>query len=514
MAVQRGPPGEGGRLSASGPLTRQLFLGLLGIVYLAAFASFGVQAEGLIGSQGILPAVDLLGAASAELGSERYWQIPSLLWLVGASDTALRGLWVAGVLLSLLPALGIAPRAVLGLLFALYLSLVSVGSVFFNYQWDALLLETGLLALFYAPPGWLPRRTLAAPASQLGLWLLRFLLFRLMLLSGLVKWLSGDPTWRDGSALALHYWTQPIPNAISYYAHQLPATIQAISTFATLAIEVAGPFLIFAPRPFRLAGFAMLAGLQIAIGATGNYGFFNLLTLALCVTLLDDALLRRLTPAAWRARLEAWPAVSEQKSPTRLARAPALVAAGLLVLLASDAALRRLGLPSSQWLGSTLQVAAPLRAINSYGLFAVMTTTRPEILLEGSDDGRKWRPYAFHWKPGALDRAPGFALLHMPRLDWQLWFAALRGCERAAWFHRFLAATLEGREPVAEMLRVNPFPDQPPRYLRSSTYAYEFTGRHDDRWWRRSFSSAYCATVTLRGGRLARASLPPSPHSE
>lgn len=498
-------------------LSRQLFISLLCVVYFAAFASFGVQADGLIGENGILPASALLERAGAELHSaEKYWQLPTLLWL-GSSDAAIRGLCIAGALGSLLPMAGVAPRLVLLLLWSLYLSLVSVGGIFFSYQWDALLLEAGLSSLFFAPRGWLPSRTRRAPVSKAGLWLLRWLLLRVMLLSGLVKLLSGDETWRDGTALAFHYLTQPLPTWTSYYAHQLPALLHALGTAATLAIEIGAPLLIFGPRRARGLAFVLLAGLQLAIAATGNYGFFNLLTLCLCVTLLGDDVLLRAVPQALRAGVRRRYSDSPEASPASpRRRAPIWLAAASLFALSTSAALDRIGVaaPRPHWFEALETAAAPLRSINSYGLFAVMTTSRPEILLEGSYDGREWRSYEFQWKAGRLDRRPSFAGLHLPRLDWQLWFAALRGCEGAPWFHRLLARMLAGSREVAGLLRVDPFPGQPPRYLRSSLYAYEFDPSPGPNWWRRSFIGPYCATVTLRGEQLQRADLPLLPEPE
>lgn len=504
-------------------VTRRIFLVLLGIVYFAAFASLGVQVEGLIGSAGILPADELLQAADRQLGAAKYWRVPTLLWL-GGGDDVLRGICIAGALLSLLPIAGLAPRAALLALWALYLSLASVGGIFLNYQWDALLLECGLLALFFAPGGLHPRRARVEPVSKLGLWLLRWLLFRLILLSGLVKIIGEHPTWRDGTALAFHYFTQPIPSWTSYYAHHLPAAIHSFSTTATIWVEVGGALLILGTRRMRMLAFVLLAGLQLLIAASGNYGFFNLLTLALCATLLGDRSWLHLVPVwlrDWQSRRARDSAASPSAAPVwawlgafrsghRLRRWSAGLAATVLIGLGAFAALDRVGMrvPRPDWVRGLERLAAPARSINSYGLFATMTRSRPEIVLEGSLDGYEWRPYEFEWKPGTLGRRPSFAGLHMPRLDWQLWFAAWRGCERARWFHRFMLRLLVGTPEVVALLAFDPFPGDPPRYLRSRLFKYEFEARSSSHWWRRSLTGPYCATVTLRGGELRRAKLP------
>lgn len=275
---------------------RWLFLRALALVYLCAFLSLVVQVEGLIGSRGIVPAEELLRVLRQRTGVERYWLLPTLFW-IDASDRALLLLCGGGAVLSLALLAGLAPVPTLTLLWALYLSLVGVGQVFLGYQWDALLLETGLLAVFFAPWGLRPR--VAGEPPWVVLWLLRWLLFRLMFSSALAKLTSGDPTWRSLSALDYHYWTQPLPTWIGWHMHQLPSWFQKASVAAMFGVELLVPLLVFAGRWARVAALVPLVGLQLLIAATGNYAFFNLLTAALCLTLLHDQAL----PAPLRARL-------------------------------------------------------------------------------------------------------------------------------------------------------------------------------------------------------------------
>jgi lipase maturation factor 1 len=320
-------------------------------------------------------------------------------------------------------------------------------------------------------------------------------LFKLMFLSGAVKLLSGDPTWRDLSALTYHYWTQPLPAPTSALAASLPVSFQKLSTALTLAIELGAPWTVLGPRRVRLAGAALLAALQLGIAATGNYGFFNLLTLALCVCLLDDRALLVL------------PAVRTRVSPPWL-QVARRVAAALFAALSVAAAAQRLtphgALPRP--LRAVLRALAPLRSVNAYGLFAIMTTDRPEIGLEGSADGVEWHDYEFRWKPGAPDRAPRFAGPHMPRVDWQMWFAALGRCADEPWLHRLLQRVLEGSPPVTAVFARDPFPEGPPRYLRTTLWHYRLASPEERRsgaWWSRERVGPYCPVVTLREGRLA-----------
>lgn len=479
-------------------LTRRLFLALLAVVYLSAFGSLWVQVHGLIGSGGIQPAEQLL-AHFAAAGGARFWQLPTLFWL-WPSDAGLDALCGAGVLGALLLLTGVAPRLVLALLWLLYLSLVTIGGIFLGYQWDALLLETGFLAIWLASPRLRPAAAARAPVEPLAVWLLRFLLFKLMFLSGAVKLLSGDEAWRDLSAMSFHYWTQPLPSAMSWWMAQLPAAFQEAEVLVTFAVELAIPWLIFAPRPWRWLAFPCLAGFQLLIAATGNYGFFNLLTLALCVLVLDDAALVWLVPARWRL-----PGLAPRGWPWRR-----IAFAGFAALLLSMSVLRmaeRLGVafvrpaPLLALLGATRQFAS----VNAYGLFAVMTKQRDEIALEGSADGKVWRAYRFRYKPGALEAAPRFAGLHMPRLDWQLWFASLRGCAASPWFHAFLFRVLEGEPAVLGLLADDPFPGAPPRFLRTPLAAYRFAPPGGDAWWRAEAKGEFCPEVTLSDGRLVRA---------
>ena len=458
------------RLAALGPptylLTRRLFLALVGLVYLAAFLSLWVQVHGLVGVEGIAPAGTLLDEVEEIAGGARFWRLPSLLWL-WPSDGGLHALCALGTGASLLLVVGVAPRVVAAALWLLYLSLVAVGDVFLRYQWDALLLETGFLAIWLAPARLAPRGAAASPVEPLALFLLRFLLFKLMFLSGMVKLLSGDPTWRDLSAMTFHYFSQPLPSPVSFYAHHLPELVHRAEVVATFAIELVLPWLVFGPRLLRLVAFVGMAGLQLAIGGTGNYGFFNLLTFALCLLLLDDALLRRALPERWRpapvdpaaAGRRGWPA-------------PRIAFAALALLLLSLSLLRltdRLGVSPfrPEPLVALGRAAAQLHLVNAYGLFAVMTTQRDEIALEGSRDGVVWQAYRFRWKPNAPDERPRFAGLHMPRLDWQLWFASLRDCASVPWFHAFLRRVLLGSRPVLGLLAHDPFPGDPPRFLRT-----------------------------------------------
>lgn len=489
-------------------LVRRAFLSCLGIIYLIAFVSLWVQISGLYGSKGIVPIRDTMAALQQEardanIGLSRYFRLPTLCWL-SSSDGFLNFQCAAGTILALLVIVGIAPAPCLFLLWLIYLSLCSVGEPFLSFQWDILLLETGFLAIFFAPLQWLPRHpSRERPPSRIVLWLLRWLLFKLMFQSGCVKLLSGDPTWRNGTALDFHFYTQPLPTWIGWYAHQLPAWIHRSDLKMMFAIELGIPFLIFFPRrPRQLACLALLA-LQLFILLTGNYCFFNLLTMVLCVTLLDDAALQKCLPAKWcsaspPARDVGFDAV------WRMTRRVLLIPLLLVVLITSYAQFFSM-FGWRMWLPSPLRKVyvwvEPLRSFNSYGLFAVMTTSRPEIIVEGSYDGTNWQPYEFKYKPGDLKRPPAFVAPHQPRLDWQMWFAALGDYQHNRWFVNFCARLLQGSPQVLALMGKNPFPKAPPKYIRAMVYDYSFTDtatrRKTGDWWQREPDRIYFPKVSL-----------------
>jgi lipase maturation factor 1 len=491
-------------------LVRWVFIRAVGLIYLCAFLSLGMQIFGLIGHDGILPAAEFMDHARTQLdqrgiGLSRHWMLPTLCW-VSASDPFLKFLCGAGVAMSVLVVFDIMPAVSLFLLWLVYLSLATVCRDFLGFQWDSLLLEAGLLAIFFAPPQPLPGLRRAGPPSRTVLWLLRWLLFRLMFESGVVKLAAGDENWLKLRALNFHYQTQPLPTWIGWYAHQLPASVQQGCVAFMFIIELAVPFLIFAPRRLRSVGCALLLLLQVVIFLTGNYCFFNLLTMALCVVLLDDRLLVKFLPAKWPGRIlktaEATEAV-EKKSPRGWPVWVTIPVAVVILLLSVPQVFYAAGmtrdLPGYPTLAGW---AEPFRSVNGYGLFRVMTTRRMEIVVEGSNDGQHWLPYEFKYKPGDVKRRPGFVAPHQPRLDWQMWFAALSDYRENPWFVNFCARLLQGSPEVIKLLEHNPFPNAPPKYIRAEAYEYRFTNFQERRatgaWWHREFEGEYLPVISIR----------------
>jgi predicted DCC family thiol-disulfide oxidoreductase YuxK len=462
-----------------------VFLRLFGLIYLSAFVSFGVQALGLIGSHGVLPLTEMVDAVGRNAGASRFFLMPMVFWW-NAADVAIQAVCWSGAVLALMLTFNVLPRMSLLLMHVLYLSLLYAGQTFMTYQWDVYLLETGFLALVL---------TFAAGP---GIWLLRWLLFRFMFMSGVVKLLSGDPNWRNLSALSYHFLTQPLPTPLAWYAAQLPASVLRLATGSMFVVELVLPFLIFCPRRMRFTAAFGVMLLQSCILLTGNYNWFNFQTLLLCLLLFDDAALKRVVPAGVIRVLRIRPGKAAAGGAAR-----ALVRVLILLIVLSSLVQMDLRFGGHPPLAAQKveQLIQPLQIVSGYGLFAVMTTERDEIVIEGSDDGVEWREYEFRYKPGDLMRRPLWNIPDQPRLDWQMWFAALDDPRRLPWFSSFLRRILQNEPSVTALLAKNPFPDRPPAYVRALYYDYTFADARDKfkgQWWERRLLGLYFPVVQLK----------------
>jgi hypothetical protein len=395
--------------------------------------------------------------------------------------------------------LGIAPALSLVALFVFYLSLTIAGQTFLSFQWDILLLETGFLSIFLAPWRLWPTRKQEQPVSRAALFLLKFLLFKLMLMSGVVKLTSGDDCWWNLTALDYHYWSQPLPTVFGWWADKSPEWFKHFSVAFCLVVEIIVPFFIWAPRRPRLIAAGLMIFLQLVIALTGNYCFFNLLTIALCLLLIDDSVVQT-DRRAVLTRMFGAP--GGRALPDQL-RSYAAIAVIVLTLPINAWLIFTAFNPDAEWPRPLVAIYGrlqSLRIVNGYGLFRVMTKDRDEIVIEGSADGIDWLPYEFKWKPGDVKRAPRWCAPHQPRLDWQMWFAALGSYRENPWFGRLIVRLLEGSQDVSRLLATNPFPHKPPRYIRAMFYRYRFTTLRERRetgaWWKREQLREYLPTVS------------------
>jgi len=479
----------GKRLEPSSYISlRWIFFRLLGLVYFLAILSFGIQMKGLIGSEGILPSQQFFDAVFQQVGTQGYLLLPSLFW-ISASDAFLDLIFLIGLISSFLLLIGIFQRTNLIILFVVYLSLISTGQLFMSYQWDVFLLEIGFLAILFS-------------FSTRIIWLFRFLLFKFVLLSGIGKFFNGDPTWQNFTALTYHYETQPLPMPLAWYAHQLPVWFHEISTMFIFVSQVIIPFFIFAPRRLRFFAGYVFIGLEVIILLTGNYNFFNILTIALTLLLFDDRaiqFIRYVLPQIVRNYI----LQKRRKVLSIFGRVVIGVISFTLVFVGVFQIVEKYTGAMPRPARAIAETIAPLHISNTYGLFTHMTTSRPEIIVEGSYNGEEWLAYEFKYKPGALDRSLPIVAPYQPRLDWQMWFAALAGNhQNAPWILNFATRLLEGSRPVLSLLDKNPFPDRPPIFIRAILYDYKFTERDERRAdgsiWKREQLGLYLPPVFLQ----------------
>lgn len=427
---------------------RWAFFRGLGLTFLTAFASLGLQVHGLMGSRGIVPAT----------------------W----SDGMLTTFSLGGVLASIALTADLAPPIALGACWLLYRLLTSAGDVFFAFQWDALLLEAGLTSLLFVAWRGLPSKPSREPlASVIGLWWLRLLAFRVVFFSGWAKIASGDVSWRDGTALRYHFETQPLPTPVGVFFHQLPPGLLDAMTWGLLVTELLVPWTLFMGRRARAWGACVLLSLLAMITLTGNYGFFTLLTGVLLLTWFDDGFLTH-----------------GNKSKPEKARWPGLLRGAAVAVLGLACVV-----PPLQPLARGLSVSQP------YGVFAVMTRVRREVAVEGTQDGKTWLEYSFKYKPQDLTKAPSFLPFHMPRLDWQMWFAPLGGLDGNPWFGHFVLRLLDASPAVLGLLSEAPFKEAPFQ-VRSRIAEYDLaspeTRAKTGEWWARRASQTFVVPYELK----------------
>jgi hypothetical protein len=460
-------------------LASGLFLKLLALVYFAAFFSLNVQITGLVGANGILPLVELLEYSYQDKGMMALLYKPTLFWF-NSSDFSLKGVAFLGCVVSLLLFVGFKPVWSLIVLFVLYLSLFHAGQTFLTFQWDTLLLEAGFLAIF-----------LTGGPSHLLLFMFHWLLFRLRFMSGFSKLASEDPSWANLTTLNYYFETQPLPHVGAWYFHQLPEWMHQGGVLLVFFTELIVPFFIFLPRKFRLFAAATTIIMQLLIIATSNHNWINLLTIVLCLFLLEDNILKKVVPRRLRPFVSVGGGTSKE---FRMhIRGYVMPVFSLLILVSSittfSTMFTRANVPVTLEQSSLLIRLWGLGHI--FHVFPTMQTERHELQIEGSYDGREWESYAFKYKPGALDRGPAFIIPHQPRLDWMIWFVPPKHPEMLYWFENFLFCLKKGSTEVLDLLEYNPFPDRPPTYLRVQVFKYRFTSIEErsrtGEWWKREY---------------------------
>lgn len=453
----------------------------LAFIYLIAFVCAANQFVPLLGERGLLP-------VSTFTRTVPFRASPSLFYL-GSQDSVLRLTAWIGVALSLLALSGMPQRlgtiwaaATWAMLWILYLSFVNVGQIFYAFGWETLLLEVGFVAIFAGGSATAPNR--------LVIWIWRWTLFRVMFGAGLIK-LRGDSCWRDLTCLDYYFETQPIPNAFSWYFHHFPPLVHRIGVAINHIVELGVPFLYFLPQPVAAVGGLVTIAFQGTLILSGNLSWLNWITIVLCIPTLDDR---------WWAWLPiAPPAALDEPRAHRIA----VGALAAVVALLSIRPIRNMASPA-QVMNSSFE---PLHLVNTYGAFGSITRVRYEIVIEGTreiepTERTEWRAYEFKGKPGdPMRRPPQIAPYHL-RLDWLMWFAAMSAQPEYRWFDRLIEKLLEGDPATLGLLRENPFPDHPPRWIRALYYEYRFTSKEEQQrtgeWWHRELRGFYMFPVRLR----------------
>jgi hypothetical protein len=457
-------------------LTRTVFQRSLGVIYLIAFINTVNEFKPLLGERGLQPVTDWVRAVP-------FRATPSLFYFAPKDAAFTAAAW-AGVILSSLVIAGIADRyswwlsaIVWPLLWVLYLSFVNVGQTFYGFGWESILLEAGFYAIFLGS---------ARTAPQfLTIVLLRWLCFRVMFGAGLIK-LRGDPCWHDMTCLDYHYETQPMPNPLSWFFHWGPVWTHRAGVWFNHFAELIVPFGLFLPQPVASIAGILIILFQATIFASGNLSWLNVLTMVLAI-----------------------PAILIPSAPSFAFHPPSLphkVAVGALTAMVVWMSVRpvRNMLSPRQVMNTAYN---PLHLVGTYGAFGGITRERYEVVVEGTDEAvitgsTKWREYEFRGKPTATGRMPPQIAPYHLRLDWLMWFAAMSDASEEPWFVRFLGKLLQGDAAILSLLRSNPFPDAPPRFVRAQLYLYRFTTpeerRRTGQWWTRQLQRPYFPAISLR----------------
>ena len=467
-------------------LARFFFLRGLGFVYFFAFLSAALQVLPLLGSTGLLPISLFVERIAGDSLLSTFINNPSL-FVFAQSDTLLVLIAWIGAALSLVVLLGYANSIIMFILWFLYLSYVNVGQLFYGFGWEIQIGEVGFLAIFMAPLlDWRPFPNREAPLPFI--WLLRWFLFRFYLGSGLIK-LRGSACWEDFTCLYYHFETQPIPNPLSPLMHFLPRFILKFGVMFTEFLQIISAFFVFYPRLLRITAGLVFFCFQSILILTGNYAFFNWITLVPALILLDDRLLKNVLPKKLVAAAQQ---AEQKKIPfTKSQRYFHFIVFGLLIWLS---------IPVVTNLVSENQVMNTSynrwNLVNTYGAFGYVGKQRFELVVAGASDqvitrSTEWKEYEFIAKPTDIDRGLPLIAPYQPRIDWQIWFAAQSTSGRHGWLIHWVWKLLHNDEDALGLIAHNPFPDQPPRYIKIDRYVYRFEKPFSDHTWHRTYLDSW-----------------------
>ncbi len=481
-------------------LTRFVILRWLGLVYAVAFLAAARQIIPLIGSHGLLPIDLFIQQAQGALGSPLacFLRLPSLFWFFH-SDTLLQTTAWIGFGLSCLVVAGYANGLMMIILWALYMSIVHIGQDWYGYGWEIQLLETGFLGIFLCPlfDG---RPFGKRPPPVAVIWLFRWLIFRIMLGSALIK-LRGDECWRDLTALYYHFETQPIPNAFSRHFHFAPHWLLKAGVLFNFLAELVAPWFIVTPRLFRHTAGVIMVLFQITLVFSGNLSFLNWLTIVPALACFDDSFWAKLLPKS----LVKYSVQAQSKAePSQPMQVAGWIVAVLVLFLSIKPVMNLIS--PTQIMNTSFD---PLELVNTYGAFGSIGKERLNVVFQGTDADKPdatavWKDYLYRALPVALNQRPIQIAPYQPRLDWQMWFASMSTVNQYPWTLYLVWKLLHNDPGALSLLGPNPFPDKLPRYIRATLYRYQFAppGNPTGDWWTREPLGQWLPPLSLDNQQL------------
>jgi len=464
-------------------LTRFVFMRLMGFIYFFAFLSLALQVIPLIGDTGLLPADNFLDSYGSRFSSkvDAFISLPSIFW-AGSSDNALLIISWMGVILSLVVFIGYANSILMFILWALYMSYVHIGQLWYGYGWEIQLLELGFLAIFMVPLLEMKPFPKTPPPVPI-IWLLRWLTFRLYMGTGLIK-LRGSECWKDLTCLYYHYETQPIPNLLSPYFHFLPNWFHKLGVLYSHFASLIAPFFIFWPRYGRYISGLILILFQVILIFNGNYAFLNFLAIIGTVGVFDDKFFKWILPKFIIFKAE----IAEKNCKVSKDQFIVSWIVFIIVILLSVVVVQNL-FSSNQAMNTSFN---QLHIVNTYGAFGSIGTVRNELVIQGTsasiiDERTIWKEYEFKAKPTDVNRKLPIIAPYQPRIDWQIWFAAFSNYQREPWMIHFVWKLLHNDQGTLSLIDSNPFPDDPPNFIRIEFYRYEFMEPGSESVWKRTY---------------------------
>lgn len=484
-------------------LTRFLILRALGLVYFFAFLSLATQVIPLIGENGLLPANIYLEAVGSQFSSkfDAFIKLPTIFW-ANVSDNFLLILAWAGVIMSIIVLIGFANVPIMLLLWFIYLSFVNIGQLWYSYGWEIQLLETGFLVIFLCPL-WSLNPFPKTPPLTPVIWLFRWLAFRIHLGAGLIK-IRGDQCWRDLTCLIYHYETQPIPNPLSPYFHFMPIWFHKLGVLWNHFIELIVPFFIFYPRILRHIAGILLISFQFILILSGNLSFLNWITIVPVIACFDDRFLRKILP---KFIVNKAIIASKSQTPIKYDKVKKIIAVILSITIAwlSIPVIRNL-MSEHQYMNTSFN---QLHLVNTYGAFGSIGKERYELILESTNESTittktKWKEYEFKAKPGNPNRKLPVIAPYQPRIDWQIWFAAMQRPQQNPWLLHLIWKLLDNDKDALSLIANNPFPDSPPKFIRVQFYRYKFSKLGEEAVWSREYVGVWLPPLSKSNSEFRR----------